>query len=286
MNRFYILYYFFVMLAAAFFNRKLIKPIITVRKSIALSFSNTSTTNLENNQNKKLIAISPAGYKGFFVMGICKYIKQNYNLANYVFSGASAGAWNSLLLCFNRDIQEIEDEIIDSSLQNMKSIHDLENLIKSRILTKFTNDDFDLSKLFIGVTVVHRNSLRLRNFTNITIFTNFENLEDALNCCMASSHIPFITGNLTTKYRNLYSFDGGFSKYPYLANIKPSLLITPSIWKRNISENVTEEKIQLIEYTTLFSKDKFNFIDMIQCGYEHAKYNKHHLDTIFGICPK
>jgi hypothetical protein len=272
------------MLTAAFFNRKLIKPIITVRKPTMLSFSNMSTTNLENSQTKKLIAISPAGYKGFFVMGICKYIKQNYNLENYVFSGASAGAWNSLLLCFNRDIQEIEDKVIDASLQNMKSIHDLENLIKHRILTEFTSADFDLSRLFIGVTVVHRNSLR--NFANITIFTNFENLEDALNCCMASSHIPLITGNLTTKYRNLYSFDGGFSKYPYLANIKPSLLITPSIWKNNISGNVTEEKIQLIEYTTLFSKEKFNFMDMIQYGYEHAKYNKHHLDSIFGAAQK
>ena len=60
-------------------------------------------TFLNENQfirNKKIISISPAGYKGFYVMGVCKYIKQNYNLDNYVFTGASAGAWNSLLLCF------------------------------------------------------------------------------------------------------------------------------------------------------------------------------------------
>ena len=33
------------------------------------------------------------------------------------------------------------------------------------------------------------------------IYTDFYDLEDALNCCVASSNIPFITGNLFNKYK-------------------------------------------------------------------------------------
>ena len=33
-------------------------------------------------RNKHIISISPGGYKGFYIMGICKYVKQNYKLLN------------------------------------------------------------------------------------------------------------------------------------------------------------------------------------------------------------
>ena len=52
------------------------------------------------NNKKKLITITPGGYKGFYTLGICHYIKENYNLENYYFSGASAGSWNALFLSF------------------------------------------------------------------------------------------------------------------------------------------------------------------------------------------
>jgi len=237
---------------------------------------------IRNNEfirNKKIISISPGGYKGFYVLGICKYIKDHYNLENYIFSGASAGAWNSLLLCFNRDMKEIQTQLVDDSTQNASSIFDMEQKLKSKLLNKYTINDFDLRRLFIGVTTVNQYTY------NTTIFSGFNNLEDAVNCCIASSHIPMVTGGLTNIYQNFMSFDGGFSKYPYLNITQPVLHITPSIWNKNDKndkkDKIKDRKLKITDYTTLFSKNKFIFIDMVNKGYQDAAENKDELDKIF-----
>ena len=227
---------------------------------------------LEENEfikNKKIISISPGGFMGFYMLGIVKYIKETYNLDDYIFTGASAGAWNSLLFCFKRDISEIENVLIDSKMQNINSISELEYAIKYKMLSNYNSDDFDLRRLFIGVTTIFNYK------TNTTIFSGFDSLDDAINCCIASSHIPLITGGLTNVYRNIYSFDGGFSKYPYL-NISRSVLhIKPSIWNKNAGNSLP---LNIESYTTLFSK--YNFKDMINQGYHSAEKNKDFLDNI------
>ena len=99
-------------------------------------------------------------------------------------------------------------------------------------------------------------------------------MDDAINCCIASSHIPLITGGLTNIYRNIYSFDGGFSKYPYLNISKSVLHITPSMWKHNSQH----KQLTIGELTTLFSKDKYNFTELIKNGFNDASINKNYLD--------
>jgi len=221
-------------------------------------------------KNKKIISLSPGGFKGFYVMGICKFIKQNYDLEQYIFSGASAGAWNSLLLCFNRDIAEIQQTILDTTLQNTNKINDIENRIKNKMLESYSTNDFDLRRLFIGVTTVENYK------PNTTIFTGFESLEDALNCCIASSHIPLITGGFTNIYRNTLSFDGGFSKYPYLNTSRSILHIHPGIWKNPI------KKTNIItDYTTVLSKHQYNFVELVNDGFKDSVKNRKYLDNVF-----
>jgi len=224
-------------------------------------------------RNKEIISISPGGFKGFYVLGICKFIKQNYNLEKYVFSGASAGSWNSLLLCFNRDISEIETKILDSTLQNIDKISDIENRIKSKILQHYSSNDFDLRRLFIGVTTIDNCK------KNMVIYSDFHNLEDAIDCCIDSSHIPLITGGLTNIYRNVLTFDGGFSKSPYINFSKPVLHIYPSIWSKKKS-NPTET-LSITDYTTLLSKEKYNFKDLVEKGFYDSLENKKYLDSVF-----
>ena len=219
-------------------------------------------------KNKRIISISPGGLKGFYMLGIVKYLKQNYDLDNYIFSGASAGAWNSLVLCFKHDVTEFEKDILDAALQHSRSISEIEYQIKYKLLSKYKTEDFDLRRLFIGVTTVSSYK------TNTTIFSGFDSLEDALNCCVASSHIPLITGGLTNVYRNMYTFDGGFSKYPYLNISRSALHITPSMWKKTQSISLS-----VSDYTTLFSKDNYNFNELINKGYDDALVNKVYLDS-------
>jgi hypothetical protein len=232
-------------------------------------------------KNKKLISISPGGLKGFYMLGVSTFIKEHYSLEDYIFSGASAGAWTALFLTFKGEPVEMILELTEETKRAV-SIFEMEYLMKYKILQKYKDEDFDLQKLFIGVTSLENMKFQTR------IYSNFTSVEDALYCCIASSHIPYVTGGLKNIYHNHYSFDGGFSTYPYIQHIRPSLHITPSMWNtnkrkpKNYIETIMNLSTKITDYTTLFSKDKFNYYELFDNGYEDAKKNKEFLDTIFG----
>jgi hypothetical protein len=252
---------------------------------------------LEDNnfiKNKKLISISPGGLKGFYELGVLSYIKDNYDMDGYIFSGASAGAWNALFMCFKNDTKQFVYNLLDYKLSQIKTIKELEYFLKYKILSRYDTNDFDLRRLFIGVTT-------LKQFKPVTnIFSDFNSLEDAINCCIASSHIPLITGGLTNRYHNMYTFDGGFSKYPYLNFSENVLHITPSMWKKlnnnvnvNVNVNLNDKTINkkqafLNSFTSLnvilelflMIKNK-NYMELFDNGYLDAKTNKELLDKIF-----
>jgi len=236
----------------------------------------------ENNfiKDKKLISISPGGYKGFYMLGTCLFIKENYNLDKYIFSGASAGAWNSLFMSYKGDPLEFISNIMDPTIINKTgSTFEVEFLLKMKLLQIYKSEDFDLNRLFVGVTTYNK-----LNF-NTNIFTDFDNLEDAVNCCIASSHIPLITGGIFNKYHDMYSFDGGFSEFPYLSVMKPSMHITPSMWEpqQKILEkpNVYNKIQTFYNTTTLFSREKYDLFELFDNGFNHAKKNKDKLDLVF-----
>jgi hypothetical protein len=225
-------------------------------------------------ENKKMISISPGGFKGFYMWGISSYIKEHYDLSDYIFSGASAGAWNALLMCYKKDHNQILNKLFEIENDIKKkdiNIFKIENILKEKILSISTDDDFDLHKLFIGASTFEK-----LHFT-VNIFSDFANLEDAIDCCISSSHIPFITGGLLNRYHNMYLFDGGFTRNPYMHLLKTDLHITPDLWikkKRSFS-------LHLEDYTTLFSKDKINIRDSYLQGYNDSHKNKDFLDKIF-----
>lgn len=263
----------------------------TANQIIINNYEKTQCTNFNDKQklfylekndfikDKKMISISPAGFKGFYLLGIIKYIKEHYDLSEFIFSGASAGAWISILLSYKGDTTNLFSKIMGENTVFPKdlTIREFEHKIKTNILTNFNESDFDLRRVFIGVTTV--NNIKLQT----SIYSNFNDLEDALDCCIASSHIPFITGGPINKYHDIISFDGGFSKYPYLDIVKSSLHITPSIWRPNVPSKRYIKK--LTDYTTLLSKDKYNFMELFEMGYNDTKNNSNILDTLFYNSP-
>ena len=232
-------------------------------------------------KNKSLITISPGGFKGFYLLGILTYIKENYDIENCIYSGASAGSWNSLFMCYKGDSLPFVYNLLDYNIRKIKSITEIEYYIKYKLLSKYNEEDFDLRRLFIGVTTV-------KNFTPLTnIFSDFENLEDAINCCIASSHIPLITGGFTNKYHNMYTYDGGFSNYPYLQTDNVILHVTPSMWyefEKNKQKHKQKNK-QIInkikKFSEYFSISKNNLLELFDDGYQDAKTHKKYFDDIF-----
>uniref|UniRef100_A0A6C0EV36 PNPLA domain-containing protein n=1 Tax=viral metagenome TaxID=1070528 RepID=A0A6C0EV36_9ZZZZ len=228
--------------------------------------------------NKKLITISPGGFKGFYLLGILTYIKENYNMDDFIFSGASAGSWNSLFMCYKGDALNLVYNLLDYNIKKAKTITELQYYMKYKLLSTFKEDEFDFQKLFIGVTT-------FKYFKPVTnIFSDFSDLDDAINCCMASSHIPFITGGITNRYNNMYAFDGGFSSYPYLNMKKTVVHISPSMWENIHHKNNTNLKScinTLRKYSEFFSVSKNNLLELFDNGYQDAKQHKDYLDDIF-----
>lgn len=218
-------------------------------------------------KNPKMITISPGGIYGFYTLGTCAYIKENYDMSEYIFSGASAGSWNSLYMVLKNDL-EFSSTVLNIDTENMSSIFELEYGIKNAILSGYKTSNFDLERIYIGVTVIKKGKLKT------TVYCDFKDLKDAIDCCIASSHIPFITGGALNRYKDLLSFDGGFSKYPYVRNVEPILHITPNMWnKKNIN----------CKDSTLFNfkKNKHMIDKLFVDGYNDALIHKEYLDSIF-----
>lgn len=266
---FYYLLLFTNVYSFGIFSKMFHGPIIKSYKNIILNINST-------NNEKKVITISPGGFRGFYMLGLCKYLKENYELEDYIFSGASAGAWNSLFLSLKENDDDFINYIFDIDYTNVKSLQLIEENVKKAVLNNYKTEDFRLNKVYVGTTVWKR--FRFRT----VIYNDFSDLEDAINCCIGSSHIPFVTGNLFYKYRNLLTFDGGFSKYPYVDGKYADVHITPSYWEDRKKNKLSQPaNLNIKDYTTLFSKKEHDLKIMYLQGYEDAKNNRHVLDSLF-----
>jgi len=230
---------------------------------------------------ENIISISPGGFMGIYMFGICTYIKDNYHLDPYVFSGASAGAWNALMMTYqpppNVLLHDIHLRLLENKeLDKMHKIKDIETWLKQQIIHNYEPTRFELSKLYIGTTTLSNSGYKPQT----TIFHEFQTLEEAIDCCIASSHIPFVTGGMLHTFRSQITFDGGFSRNPYLTNEEHShvLHIKPSMWESQKHKT----KYQPLFDTTLFSRKAFNFKELYERGYTDAKSNKYILDSILN----
>ncbi len=222
-------------------------------------------------RNKETISISPGGIQGFYLMGVIDFIKHNYNMYNYIYTGASAGAWSSLFMSFRGDGKQlINDILFELENQNIKSVFEMQLYLKQLLLRKYDKYDFNLSKIFIGVTVLKKLDI------STNIFFNFNSLEDAIDCCIASSHIPFLTGGLVNKYNNAISFDGGFSNAPYLDINNTILHINPNIWSKQSHTIINFEDL-------IADLNEINYYSLYVKGFTDTKNNKSKLDKIFYV---
>ena len=231
------------------------------------------------NTNKKLITISPCGLHGYYLLGISSYIIDNYNLNNYIFSGTSAGAWISLIFSYKGNHQYLINDILSIESNNITNIKVLGHHLKSLFLTKYKTEDFYLNKIFISVTEINTEKFIID--TKLVIHNDFKTLEDAVDCCIASSHIPLVTGNLYRKYKNKNTIDGGFSNNPYLNTTESSLHIYPFTFKTPPPTMYEYECNQLKLFVELFMLTKLNFNLLYNEGYNDASQNKQMLDKIF-----
>ena len=232
----------------------------------------------------KVVTISPGGFRGFYMMGVASYIRDHFNTDACFFSGASVGAWISLLMTYRGNHTALIHElnVLTPHFTNL-SLAEMQTTVADRILGRFKTADFDLKRLFVGVS-----RIKAFGFEN-DVYSDFRDLRDAVECCQASSHIPMITGGFLRKYDRQWTFDGGFCANPYLMYSDPALHIGPEIWvsdprpKPCIRTHSFFKNIQLVlDQTSLFSRHKFDLEQMYLLGYRDSAANHSSLASVFS----
>lgn len=176
-------------------------------------------------QSLKIINCKPGGLYGFYMLGVSKYMKEHYSFKDSVFYGASAGAWNSLYLTLKKDDKKFLDYIENIEVSHIKNMFSIEEILKKFIIDNYKYSDFEIDKINICVGILNNYKIQKK------IFTSFDSLEDVLDCCIASSHIPYITNNKPFfLYKNDSCIDGGFFGDPLPENVSSDLVLSPEIW--------------------------------------------------------
>lgn len=243
------------------FGKKTSNKIILRKSNIIYTSNNITDFNNQIN-NDNILTSTAGGIYGIYMLGSVAYIQQHYKTNKFLYSGISAGSWISLLLSHKNQKNVFINRLLNNKkiISNKYNFKTLQKDIKNHILENYKTEDFNLNKLYIGVT-------HFKNFKFETcIYTDFYDLEDALNCCIASSNIPFITGNIFYNYNNLLGFDGGFSEYPYIENNKYNFTISPNMWNVDNKNGLSLDQ---------------NITKLFEGGFLDAKKNHIVLDNFF-----
>ena len=213
------------------------------------------------------IIISPGGYKGFYQLGICHYIKNHFNYSNKKIFGFSAGSWLGLFLCLDN---KHSNECIRSLFKQSGyccPLPKMPNYFKKSI-SKFKEGDFNLSNLYVGMTNIENKSMYLKN--------NFLSTSDCLQSCIGSSFVPMVTyRDIIYFYNHRNVIDGGvcYRKYIKKVDTNKVLVIRPSLFRHN-----QKKSFDLIRG---FFKPKRSLYESYILGYKNARDNHDYLKKYF-----
>tara|TARA_Y100001935_G_scaffold208345_1_gene177865 strand:- start:9919 stop:10698 length:780 start_codon:yes stop_codon:yes gene_type:complete len=222
---------------------------------------------IEKKKTKKIITISPGGLAGFYMLGIITYINENYDTSEFEILGASAGAWNTLPMVYKGSINTIVNDILMNykyvdGEHDVSTIYQLQFNLKKLLLQNYHDDNFDLERANIATTCITKTGFEQ------VIISNLTTLEQATDCCIASSHIPFISGKGVPKINNKRLFDGGFDKFPP-SELEHCLNISPNMWRTDLNSHLKE---------LLNIKKLHTFEGFYEQGYYECKQNRNIID--------
>ena len=219
--------------------------------------------------SKKFISIAPAGLYGAYTLGITSFILDNYNTENFLFLGGSSGSWNSLIGCYKYNSKDLVDKLLLQSFFEKSSVSKLQDNLSNYFLENYNSSDFNLDRLYMSVSVF--DNFRLVN----KVIANFTSLNDAIESCRASCHIPLLTSDqFIRRYRGNIVFDAGFTIFPP-RNLFDFFIISANKYN---SENLQYALSGLIKRN--FSNEIIN--ELYNKGYNDALDHKKDLDLYFN----
>lgn len=223
--------------------------------------------NLKSNLKPDII-ISPSAYNGFYQLGICHYITNNFNYKKKQILGFSSGSWVGLFMCMEKSTQTI---FLKNMFKNVGQFCNIKHLIHTfkTSLEAVGTTQFDTTNLNVALSIVGQKKLRIHN--------DFLNVNDCIQCCIGSSFVPFLTQNeLLCFYKNNSVLDGGIFWEKYTKNInKKKVLIINSKLFRTCNSKFWYPFIS-------FKRPKRGLYDLYILGYKNASKNHTYLSTFFN----
>jgi hypothetical protein len=157
------------------------------------------------------LVISGGGLKGFFMCGAAHVLRKELakrNIEINRIAGTSAGAWAGLfIMCGFSTHNWVESYYVLSDRPN-ETIHDVFTLMLPWLKKVLPENAYLLcsGRLFISITVITRYGLVNR------LVSEFTSNDDLLQCCLASSTLPYLTESGGCRvFRGDYVVDGGLT---------------------------------------------------------------------------
>ena len=214
----------------------------------------------------KYLYLAPGGFTMPYTFGVCKFIKEHYDLDNYNFIGASAGSWLSIYLASDMHLDDYIINDYSKKFENKGILYKWHNICPF-LIEEFSNSITDLT--FIKEKRV---KVSLSSYLNKTIVNNiiddYEDLQQLFNLCTVSSYIPVLSGFSVPKRNDIITFDGYFSE-PNFKNYDIKLNICNSMFHRHFT------------LSDVIGKSKMNINELIYLGYYDCIIFKDYLDNVF-----
>jgi hypothetical protein len=200
------------------------------------------------------ILLSPGGYKGFYMVGICHYVKNHFSVANKSITGFSCGSFLALFMRIKPELEHTYLKYMFALDRIPMTMPQILDKSVSTIRDHFVYEDFDLRQTQIGVSTLK----------GLELFHDFTSLEDILACCRSSSFVPFVTQlDAILFYKNKLTFDGGIHyKKIKRQKKKETLLIGSSMFGR-FGDSLLAG----------FKKPKCSYYQLYLYGYRDAQKN-------------
>ena len=261
-----------------------------------------------------VIHISPGGYKGIYLFGIINFIKENYDLdtppppaaatdeghGKYIFSGASAGSWNALMLCMNYSFFETNPHAyahFKTAIIHLFAHRPLISLTQG--LNEYMRAYYNTPLFFdphtlqrqLRIDATEFAPMKFPFFLQKTVLSDFQDVHDTLDACMASSHVPFVTNpRLFHSYKSKLFLDGAilsFLSNPHRRRQQEDdevgLTIHHNMWRREFYRGRLPRALSEIPNLINIGQD---FQEMYDFGYNDTRRNRHVLDKLFLLKKK
>jgi hypothetical protein len=199
------------------------------------------------------IVVGPGGRYGTYTLGVCHYIKNNFDISNKKILGFSSGSWNSLFMCMKK-------EYVTAALKRSFALskEPIPIMLKKTvdIFKSYSIDNFDIDNLYVATS----------SFNKTVIYNKFLSLDEVIRCCTSSSFIPGITyKDIIYFYKQRPTIDGGLHYKKYIKTLTPkTLVVNFKMFGRYKHINMMKEQFKKYKPSAYFLYIK---------GYQDAKKN-------------